>query len=239
MSIKLSKNKKSERRTDWHNIVTKICIRHTCCAVQQISPRQSEVPRVGHDIWKLRQLPWDAAECPSWFGRRWPLCRVRVGACWLCWTQRSPWLSIPPCILGWGAACRVASGPHGSGRAADAVSTHPRSTEDQEGSLAALCWIQASAETFLHCLTPPAGELTQRKVRAQPCQGSLVERKELYCKHAQEYCLRPIYFCQGCSEYSNSFNVFTSSGISFICPDMNTGEYQTWHTLGQGSAAGC
>lgn len=33
---------------------------------------------------------------------------------------------------------------------------------------------------FFHCLTPPAGELTQRKVRAGPCQGSVVERKELY-----------------------------------------------------------
>jgi len=33
--------------------------------------------------------------------------------------------------------------------------------------------------------------------------------------------------------------VFTGSGVSFVCPDMNKGEYQTWHTLGQGSATDC
>lgn len=69
---------------------------------------------------------------------------------------------------------RAAWGPQSSGT----LPTHPGSMEDQEGSLAALCWIQASAATFFRCLTPPAGELTQRKVRAGLCQGSAVQRKD-------------------------------------------------------------
>lgn len=36
------------------------------------------------------------------------------------------------------------SGPHSSGT----LPMHPGNMEDQEGSLAALCWIQASAATF-------------------------------------------------------------------------------------------
>lgn len=197
---------------------------------------QSEVPKGGHNIWKPRQMRAQLGGQPdahSWGGGFRPLCRVQVGTCWLCWTRRSPWPPIPSCSLGWGAGCRAASGPHSSGRDAAAVPAYPSGTEDQEGSLATLRWIQASAETFFHCLTPPAGELTQRKVRAGPRQGSVLKRKELYWKHGQEYRLGPIYFCQDCNECGKSFNVFTGSGISFVCPDMNTGEYQMWHRVQQ------
>lgn len=52
---------------------------------------------------------------------------------------------------------------------------------------------------LFRCLTSPAGELTQRKVRVGPCQGSAVQRKELYWNHVQKCYLSAIYFCQGCS----------------------------------------
>lgn len=160
-----------------------------------------------------------------------PRCREQTllqGAVGVCWAQGQPWLPIPSYHLGshlhlgwrtgpglpWVPQLRQSCGCHG---------LTPRCTGDQEGSLAALCWIQASAEVFFHCLTPPAGEMTQRKVRAWPHQGSVVKRKKLYWKHGQEYHLGPIYFCQDCSEWGNSLKVFTDSGINFICPSMNAG----------------
>lgn len=57
----------------------------------------------------------------------------------------------------------------------------------------------SKCRNLFHCLTSPAGELTQRKVRAGPCQGSAVQRKELCWHHVQKCCLSAIYFCQGCS----------------------------------------
>lgn len=166
-----------------------------------------------------------------------PRCREQTllqGAGGVCWARGQPWLPIPShhlgshLHLGWRTGPGLLRVPW-LRQSCGCRSLTPRCTGDQEGSLAALCWIQASAEVFFHCLTPPAGGLAQRKVRAWPHQCSVVERKKLYWKRGQEYHLGPIYFCQGCSEWGNSLNMFTGSGINFICPSMNAGNIKhTW-----------
>lgn len=152
MSIRQCKNKKSERWTVHHNIITKNMHKAgLLCSTADIA----RAILVAQGWWQHAEAkadvcpPGEAARCasPGW-GELTPLQGAgRTMRATL--DTRDPQLPIPPCSLGWGPGCRAVVGPHGLGRAAAAaMSTHPGGTEDQEGSLAALCWIQASAETF-------------------------------------------------------------------------------------------
>lgn len=215
----MQKNSKNERCTLCHHIIAKIMC--------QTHPQHSRYCLGG-----LRcptKPSGSQGRCvPAWGGIWVPIPKgqgadLAAGCRWDCAGHREALAAHPTTpsgMEGWMQGCRgspwlrQSRGCHGR---------TPRCTGDQEGSLAALRWIQASAEVFFHCLTPPAGELTQRKVRAWPHQGSVVKRRKLYWQHGQEYHLGPIYFSQGCSEWGNSFNVFTGSGINFFCLSMNVG----------------
>lgn len=116
------------------------------------------------------------------------------------------------------------SGPHSSGT----LPTH----HGGPGGLISCSLLNSSkcSNLFFRCLTSPAGEMSQRKVRAGWCQGSAVQRKDYTESVARG--VASAQFTSAKVAIMQRFNAFTGSGISFICPDMNTGEYQTLHALG-------